>query len=146
MTQKRCVICKQYKPMSEFNLNKGKKDGLNLNCKICSRIKSKEYYQLNKTKHKAAVKIYKDEIIRHNRNRIIEYLQLHACVDCGEKDIVVLEFDHLSDKKANVSVMINAGCSWLTIFEEIKKCEVRCANCHRRKTAYDFGWYKTIAS
>ncbi len=142
MTEKRCVICKQYKLASEFNLNKSKKDGLNLNCKVCSRIKSKEYYQLNKVKHKAVVKAHKALVVQQNRQSIIEYLQQHPCVDCGEDDIVVLEFDHLENKRGNISVMISTGCAWPTILKEIAKCEVRCANCHRRKTAYMFGWYR----
>jgi hypothetical protein len=32
--------------------------------------------------------------------------------------------------------------SWDRIAEELKKCDVRCANCHRRKTARDFKWFK----
>ena len=33
---------------------------------------------------------------------------------------------------------------WKTVLEEINKCEVRCANCHRQKTAKDENWYKLI--
>lgn len=141
--EKRCVLCKQYKFTTEFNLNKSKNDGLNSNCKICSRAKSKEYYQLNKVKHRAVVKIHKALVVQQNRQSIIEYLHQHPCVDCGEDDIVVLEFDHLDDQKGNISVMTSAGLAWSTILKEISKCEVRCANCHRRKTAYAFGWYRT---
>jgi hypothetical protein len=28
---------------------------------------------------------------------------------------------------------------------EIDKCDVRCANCHRRRTAADFGWWRHMA-
>jgi hypothetical protein len=33
--------------------------------------------------------------------------------------------------------------SWKTVELEIAKCEVRCANCHARKTARELGNYKT---
>jgi hypothetical protein len=55
---------------------------------------------------------------------------------------VCLEFDHVQgDKKLPVAAMIG-GYSWETIETEIAKCVVRCANCHRRKTARERGWYR----
>ena len=66
----------------------------------------------------------------------MEYLSTHPCVDCGETDIVVLEFDHLGkDKKLDdVAHMIPRGYSLDKIKKEIAKCEVVCCNCHRRRT------------
>jgi len=77
-----------------------------------------------------------------NRKYVYEYLLVHPCVDCGETDPVVLTFDHICDKKMNVSKMIRQGRSFEKLKEEIEKCEVRCANCHARKTAKEQGWYK----
>jgi hypothetical protein len=37
---------------------------------------------------------------------------------------------------------MNRGLSLDIINNEILKCEVRCANCHTRKTAEQFGWFK----
>lgn len=65
-------------------------------------------------------------------------------MDCGENDPVVLEFDHISDKIDSVSRMICDSYSLDSLEKEIAKCEVRCANCHRRKTAKQLGWYKNI--
>jgi len=72
--------------------------------------------------------------------QLIEYLRGHPCVDCGETDIVVLDFDHLRDKAAGVSDLVAAGARWERILVEIEKCEVVCANDHRRRTARSFGW------
>jgi hypothetical protein len=46
----------------------------------------------------------------------------------------MLDFDHLKDKKYNISRMIHDGFSWAAIKKEIAKCEVVCANCHRVRT------------
>src|SRR6202022_3269562 len=70
-----------------------------------------------------------------NEAKMIAYLLEHPCVDCGETDITVLEFDHLRDKTQNVSALIRGTNSWARIEAEIAKCVVRCANCHRRETA-----------
>jgi hypothetical protein len=31
---------------------------------------------------------------------------------------------------------------WSRVLLEIEKCDVRCANCHRRRTAQQYGWRK----
>jgi hypothetical protein len=70
-----------------------------------------------------------------NRQRLYAYLSEHPCVDCGETDVRVLEFDHVRDNKsANIAGLLNNAVSWSTIEKEIAKCDVRCANCHRIKT------------
>jgi 5-methylcytosine-specific restriction endonuclease McrA len=70
------------------------------------------------------------------------YLASHPCVVCGEPDIVVLEFDHLHDKTANISDLIHQNVPLKRLIEEIEKCQVLCANCHRKKTANSFGSYR----
>lgn len=75
---------------------------------------------------------------------IFDYLLTHPCVVCGERDTVVLEFDHVKreDKVLPIGNMRNHLYSLEKIKSEIKKCQVLCANCHRRKTATDLGWNK----
>jgi hypothetical protein len=89
---------------------------------------------------------------RHNRrnvlrSRIWAYKSLHPC-ECGESDPIVLTFDHNdgADKVDAVSNMVNKmvvdGHSWHNILAEIKKCKVRCFNCHMKRTAQQHSWYK----
>jgi 5-methylcytosine-specific restriction endonuclease McrA len=74
--------------------------------------------------------------------RIVEYLRDRGCADCGERDPIVLEFDHLSGKKRNVSELIAQSYSWNSIMREVANCEVVCANCHRRRTFLRSGAFK----
>lgn len=77
------------------------------------------------------------------RIRLVDYLNEHPCVDCGEADILVLEFDHrdASTKDNTIANMMVYAHSWERIEREIKLCDVRCANCHRRKTHKQLGWH-----
>lgn len=79
------------------------------------------------------------------RQLVWDYLKDHPC-PCGENDPEVLEFDHRDGvvKKGNVCEMVARGLSVKTITDEIAKCDVLCANCHRRRTAKQFGWYSRI--
>jgi hypothetical protein len=38
--------------------------------------------------------------------------------------------------------MMNDGRRWESILQEIQKCTVRCANCHRRRTATQQRWWR----
>lgn len=70
-----------------------------------------------------------------------EYLKNHHCVDCGESDPIILEFDHTDPKhkKFNIGDAAKRGFALQTVLDEVAKCEVRCANCHRKKTYRDAG-------
>jgi hypothetical protein len=62
-------------------------------------------------------------------------LRRDSCVDCGEKDIAVLEYDHIKGKKLfNISDVIRKSFSVDQVLVEARKCVLRCANCHRKKT------------
>jgi hypothetical protein len=67
-----------------------------------------------------------------------------ACVDCDEIDPLVLEFDHLGGKKFTIGEGLR-NRSWRAILDEIAKCDVVCANCHRRRTALRAGSARAVA-
>ena len=88
-----------------------------------------------------AKKSARRKVLRNDRRKwLYEYLLGHPCVDCGETDPVVLEFDHRrGDKEIEISRAVN-NWSLPRLCEEITKCDVLCANCHARRTAVDHGW------
>lgn len=141
MQRKICTICKKMKNKSEYNKNKTRKDGLQNLCRACSNNQSKFYYKENKEIHKKMVRARNVKIISENQQKIVKFLKKNPC-KCGEKDICCLDFDHISNKSKNISTMLKDAYSWESIKKEIAKCQVLCANCHRRKTAKNQKWYK----
>jgi hypothetical protein len=137
MNTKKCYTCGETKELTEFNKNKGRKDGLNSICRECSKARSKQYYAENREHHKKETLKRKAAQLETNRRFVYDYLLENPCVDCGETDPVVLEFDHLPgcDKKYLLSEMVSGGYAVETIKKEMEKCDVVCANCHRRRTA-----------
>jgi len=71
---------------------------------------------------------------RRNMLYVQSFLSESNCTDCGLGDIRLLEFDHVSAKTASVTVLAREGCSLTRLQEEMGRCEVRCPNCHRRRT------------
>lgn len=111
-------------------------------CSICRRAYYKDNYQQNKVRYLGRIGKYRLDRKELLRNIVWDYLLLHPCVDCGETDPIVLDFDHLSDKDSGISVLVNNASSVQTLQAEIAKCSVRCANCHRRKTAQDGNYWR----
>jgi hypothetical protein len=116
---------------------------LQTSCKPCRKKEDAAYYRRSKTKFNP-VRLERARRARaESRRRLAEYLLEHPCVDCGEADVVVLQFEHGGDNKdADVGAMVAAGLLWSRMAAEIAKCEVVCANDHARRTAASFGWYK----
>lgn len=144
METKQCSQCGVEKPLSSFHSCKSCKDGYRTQCRECRSAYSRKRYRGTRHSH---IKELKGEQLRSSRERnrqfITEYLSTHPCVDCGEKDPIVLEFDHVRGAKhRDVTYMVTRAHSLETIALEIEKCDVRCANCHRRKTALERGYYR----
>lgn len=69
--------------------------------------------------------------------KVINDIKLaNGCVDCGYKDHpAALDFDHVRGIKLFAVATGFRTKPWSAVLEGIDKCEVRCSNCHRVKTA-----------
>ena len=138
-----CSRCKVEKGDEDFPFRNKRSGILRGVCKRCNNTGSTEHYQRYKQYYKDKAKKRLAIIREEYRNRIFEYLAAHPCVDCGEGDPIVLEFDHTRGKKVTtISTMIRHAYGWEAIQQEIQKCDVRCANCHRRRTYERNGSYR----
>lgn len=104
-------------------------------CRPCQREYQRSHYRLNAALVKANVKARRRRAKSVCVGYVNDYLRYHPCVDCGETDIEVLQFDHVRGTKVNaVCAMIHNGSNLTAVVREIAKCEVRCANDHIRVT------------
>jgi hypothetical protein len=85
---------------------------------------------------------YSRPLRRRNLLFLLDYLRGAPCVDCGENDPVVLDFDHVGTKRAGVVQLAGREHSIASLEREIAECEVRCANCHRRRTILEQGHFR----
>lgn len=148
MKHKYCPRCESDKLVEFFGVNSSRPDGMQGYCKDCRNSQVREWYKnsdhkvIHAERMKSSNKKYKELI----RSKILEYLRVHPCVDCGTDDTEVLEFDHIDPKLKtdSISNMMRYHASWGKIEQEIQKCEVRCANDHRKRTIRQFGWYRLV--
>jgi len=94
-----------------------------------------EWYEANKDQRKAEVKSRKEQI----RSWFYEYKKTLSCSICGlsgQDYPRALDFDHRPNEKKDmiVSKLVGDGYGMARILKEISKCDVLCANCHRRIT------------
>lgn len=99
---------------------------------IKKRANELSWYYKNKDK----IRLYKRKI-RQSKIEYVRKLKEVPCKDCGDEyPHYVMDFDHTiaSSKKATVNRLAGERAGWLTLKQEIEKCEVVCANCHRIRT------------
>lgn len=129
---KRCGTCHQVKPLADFNRKSARPDGLQEVCRDCNRESSRAYYARNRERHVQVIVARTARRRMESKVFLADYLAEHACVDCGNTDLRVLDFDHRpgTAKRKDVMAMVREGFSIAKIEEEIAKCDVRCRNCH----------------
>lgn len=131
---KMCSECKQVKDAFDFAFRNKIKGILQSSCKSCKNSYSSDHYKsnLNYYKNKA---YHSNKRLKKKLHSIIDELKNVPCMDCQKiYPPYVMDFDHLRDKCFDIGSAISTQKSLSLILEEITKCEVVCANCHRDRT------------
>lgn len=141
----KCTKCNKKRKESDFAWKNKSKGIKHKSCKECAKKASSDHYAKNKTYYIKKASRFRKKNQEENRSKLKDYLSKHHCIDCGESDPVVLQFDHVrGNKSENISTMFRQNAPWKHIEKEIHKCDVRCANCHARKTAKTNNHYKLL--
>jgi hypothetical protein len=142
---KRCAKCTELLDIELFSQQRNGRTASY--CKSCTQVYCRAHYAKNAEAHNKRRYQNSKRFRVRNRTYTVDYLKAHPCVDCGEADILLLEFDHVdpTTKKYALSDLSRSGRSLDELKREISKCEVRCIKCHRRRTARQFGWGKGIS-
>jgi hypothetical protein len=127
--KKLCYSC--YKPKELYPVIKGKEKAI---CKECYTELYGDIFE-NEEKRKLKQRKLEKEIKKVNYEFVFNILKDSECSICKNKDFRVLEFDHRDRdlKENNISALISHG-TLKKLKEEIGKCDILCANCHRIKT------------
>lgn len=114
MQTKICTKCHKELPITDFNWRNKEKGTRRSECKYCHSAYMKQKYQ-------------------EKKNIIQELKSKCACAKCGDTRGYVLDYHHLDPKQKNNTVarLTSNNSNLDKTFEEIEKCIVLCANCHR---------------
>ena len=141
---RRCGRCGQFKPLPDFAWRRIRKGQRANYCRPCHSAYKQEHYAKNRDRYVTNAVRRKDTIAAERAEYLVDYFSERCCIDCGELDPLVLEFDHLEDKKFTIATGLR-NRSWQAVLDEIAKCDVVCANCHRRRTARRRGSARSAA-
>ena len=134
-----CSNCHRAKELSDFYLrHKGNRAGeYYSHCKVCQRIRGKAYYHNNHGVQLGRA-VERNRKNRKSQRDFVNSLKNQPCVDCGKKyPPYVMDFDHRDKnlKRGNIGSLVSqAYFNKKKLLEEISKCDLVCANCHRIRT------------
>lgn len=121
-----CKKCKIEKQETDFPFKNKTLNKRNVVCKICQREYKNKHYHNNKKDH------YRRNAITNKKLKdYANSIKSIGCNICDEKEISCMDFHHLRDKDDNIATILRRG-SLKKLKEEISKCIVLCANCHRK--------------
>lgn len=95
---RRCGRCGREKPLSEFAWRRKLRGQLDNYCRPCRADYKQEHYAANRQRYIDRAAARRRVVLQERVGFLMEYFKSHPCVDCGETDPLVLEFDHLADK------------------------------------------------
>ena len=89
--EKKCVVCKIHKPITEFYNFKNSKDGKSYRCKVCDNVARKKYYETNeksleKRTERGRRHKYKKYGLTPEGYNILLMGQQNKCAICGSEE------------------------------------------------------------
>lgn len=140
-----CRECGEDRPETEFHW-KVKPIVRTKQCKECQKAYNRRHYARNPEMYKSATRRNKAKYVKRNSDYLFGLLAESECVVCRESDVLVLEMHHDDpDKKEySISQLVTSGYPLWRVKEEVEKCTILCANCHKRGHYYldEFGHRK----
>jgi hypothetical protein len=121
---RRCGRCQTEKPLEEFAWRRKARGQRDNYCRPCRAEYTQEHYAANKQRYIDAAARRRRTVVVERVELLLAYLRQHPCIDCGETDPVVLEFDHLRDKKFSIAT-IWWDHRWQTVLEREGKVRGR---------------------
>lgn len=137
-----CSTCHKDLALKNFSFKNKTKQILKRICKKCHADYRRQHYLKNKQKYLEKARRWNKKQGEILRVYLYQRLSKSKCVDCGEDDVLVLEFDHIDNKRFGIAQMYKNRYSLDAVKEELERCVVRCANCHRRKTAKESSFWR----
>lgn len=140
-SHKKCSRCACIKPTGEFAWRRRALGQHDSYCRTCRAAYKQDHYAASRQTYVDNATARRERVLAERWKYLAQYLSSHPCADCGENDLLVLEFDHLADKEFSIAAGL-ADKPWETVLREIEKCQVVCANCHRRRSAARHGYLR----
>lgn len=134
MAEKRCSACKTKKPLAEFAKNRSRKDGLQTSCRPCDRERARRYYRENGVRMRAQIVASSARSRAAKRAWVRKHKAEHGCRFCEEDEPVALDLHHRDGtvKEFSIGAGVAKDFGWDRLRAEVAKCDVVCANCHRK--------------
>jgi hypothetical protein len=141
---KTCAKCGQQKPLDRFSTFTSRRGETKPrgSCWECRgqyaqiNFTARAAYRRDYNQRKRSIKRERDRQRRLTTKNAVDKLKEGPCADCGRRfPPVAMDFDHVGPKSKSVANMVAQAYKIDLILEEIKKCELVCACCHRVRTA-----------
>lgn len=128
-----CSCCGKELPLDNFSWKYKDKGIYQSRCKKCQAQADKRLYDNSPARREKIRERAKQDALKA-KAFVKEYKQAHQCCKCGEDRWYLLDFHHINNNK---EIELSKVRSWSIpkIQQEMAKCILLCANCHR-----DFHW------
>lgn len=134
LRKQRCSACHHWRPLTAFHVKNRATGRRQDKCTTCKAAYNRAWYERNRARHLAAVHLIRAASYARN-SAMVSAAKDRPCADCGRRfPPCAMDFDHVRGQKSANIGELKSGVARQRLLDEMAKCEVVCANCHRIRT------------